>query len=208
MDARYLYERGLYNQSTERIKEAKVLSKELVDQFTLLEINKEEQLSLFDRQATVQLEHIETLNVERTSTPSGHHDEELIYLDLYYRLILEVFREFNLKDASSIEELKKQLPTHPFFRPENKPVSPQAVRRFYLCNAPVGGGNGGGQGGLPASGDSVADFLEIGAFGQGLDLGAAQVGGQGGKALPDRPVAVGVFAVALGAEREDSPLPA
>lgn len=133
MDARYLYERGLYDQSTERIAEAKAMAAELEDQFTLLEINREEQVSLFDRRARVQLEHIETLNEERERTLKAI-DEELKYLDLYYRLLLEVFREFNLKDEKSIESLKHRLPIE-FLDEKNKPKSAQALRRYYQCNA-------------------------------------------------------------------------
>ncbi len=133
MDARYLYERGLYDQSTERISEAKVMAAELEDQFTLLEINREEQVSLFDRRARVQLEHIEKLNEERERTLKAI-DEELRYLDLYYRLLLEVFREFNLKDDKSIETLMKRLPIE-LLEERNKPKSYQAIRRFYQCNA-------------------------------------------------------------------------
>jgi hypothetical protein len=133
MDARYLYERGLYDQSTERISEAKAMAAELEDQFTLLEINREEQVSLFDRRAKVQLEHIVKLNEERERTLKAI-DEELKYLDLYYRLLLEVFKEFNLKDEKSIESLKSRLPIE-LLEERNKPQSAQAIRRFYQCNA-------------------------------------------------------------------------
>lgn len=133
MDARYLYERGLYDQSTERISEAKAMAAELEDQFTLLEINREEQVSLFDRRARVQLEHIEKLNEERERTLKAI-DEELRYLDLYYRLLLEVFQEFNIKDEKRIELLNMKLPIG-LLDEKNKPKSAQAIRRFYQCNA-------------------------------------------------------------------------
>ncbi len=133
MDARFLYERGLYDQSTQRIMEAKAMARELEDQFTLLEINKEEQVSLFDRRAKVELEHIEKLDRERESNLEAI-EEELKYLNLHYRLLLEVFREFNLKDENSIRELKKRLPIE-LLTEENKPKSPQALRRYFLCNA-------------------------------------------------------------------------
>jgi hypothetical protein len=133
MDARYLYERGLYDQSTSRIMEAKAMAAELEDQFTLLEINKEEQVSLFDRRARVQLEHIERLNEEREFI-LDNIEEELIYLDLNYRLGLEVNKEFNLKEEGSIEALNRRIPVE-LLDERNKPNSPQAIRRFYLCNA-------------------------------------------------------------------------
>ncbi len=132
MDARYLYERGLYDQSTERIAEAKAMAAELEDQFTLLEINREEQVSLIDRRAKVQLEHIEKLNEERERTLKAI-DEELKYLDLYYRLLLELYKDFNLKDEQGLGLLKNRLPLS-LLDESNKPQSPQAIRRFYLCN--------------------------------------------------------------------------
>ena len=109
MDARYLYERGLYQQSTQRIAEAKAMATELEDQFTLLEINKEEHISLFDSRASVKLEHIEKLNEEREKTQRSI-GEELKNLDLYYRLLLELFRDFNPKDESGMEARKQRLP--------------------------------------------------------------------------------------------------
>jgi hypothetical protein len=133
MDARYLYERGLYRQSTQRIAEAKAMATELEDQFTLLEISREEQVSLFDRKASVKLEHIEKLNEEREQTLKAIR-EELRYLDLYYRLLLEVFRDFNMKNAYAMKALKKRLPLE-LLEKENMPGTPQAIRRYYLCNA-------------------------------------------------------------------------
>lgn len=133
MDARYLYERGLYDQSTGRITEAKAMAKELEDHFSLLEINKEEQASLFDRRARVTMDHIEQLNEERKETLIAI-EEELKYLDLYYRLLLEILKEFNLKDEKSIQELKDRLPIY-LLSEKEKPKSPHALRRYYLCKA-------------------------------------------------------------------------
>lgn len=132
MDARFLYERGLYDQSTGRIAEAKVMAKELEDHFTLLEINKEEQVSLFDRRARVTLEHLEKLNKERWQALTSI-EEEMKYHELYYRLGLEVYQEFHLKDQVKIEKLHDKLPIEQLLE-KNKPLSPQAIRRFYLCN--------------------------------------------------------------------------
>jgi hypothetical protein len=130
MDARYLYERGLYDQSTERISEAKAMAAELEDQFTLLEINREEQVSLFDRRAKVQLEHIEKLNEERERTLKAI-DEELRYLDLYYRLLLELYKDFN-PDAQRETTLRKSLPIE-LLDEQNYPKAPQAQRRYFQC---------------------------------------------------------------------------
>jgi hypothetical protein len=130
MDARYLYERGLYDQSTERISDAKSMAAELEDQFTLLEINREEQVSLFDRRAKVQLEHIEKLNEERERTLRAI-DEELKYLDLYYRLLLEAYKDFNPDEQKDIV-LKKKLSIE-LLEELHFPNAPQAQRRYYQC---------------------------------------------------------------------------
>ncbi len=133
IDAQYLYERGLYEQSAGRIAEAKSMAKELQDHFALLEINKEEQVSLFDRRTRVTLEHIEQLNEERQTTLRAIN-EELQYLDLYYRLLLEILKEFNLKDQKSIIELNKRLPIY-LLEDKAAPKSPHTLRRYYLCRA-------------------------------------------------------------------------
>lgn len=133
MDASFLYERGLYDQSTQRIAEAKSIAVELEDHFALLEINKEEQVSIFDRRAKVTLEHLERLNKERLDRMQAIK-EEMKYHDLYYRLGLEVYREFYLKDKSSIDALQKRLPID-LLSEDQEPQFPQAQRRFYLCNA-------------------------------------------------------------------------
>ncbi len=133
MDARYLHERGLYEQSTDRIMEAKSMAKELQDEFALLEINKEEHLSLFDRKALAQLEHIEVLNSERKANLEAIQ-EEMKYHDLYYRLGLEILKESSLKDEQSIQSLKERLPIH-LMNSENRPISSKAIHRYYLCKA-------------------------------------------------------------------------
>ena len=132
-DARFLYERGLYGQSNVRIAQAKNLARQLEDNFSLLEINKEEQVSLFDRKAGVALAHIEQLNEDRERILEAIQ-EELIYLDLYYRLLIEVRKEFNLKDEKSINELNARLPMELLNR-ENFPASPHAQRGYFLCKA-------------------------------------------------------------------------
>ena len=133
MDARYLYERGLYEQCNQRLQAAKTIATELEDQFTLLEVNKEIYNTLFDSKSAVKPEHLQQLQEEKAKIVEAI-DEELKYLDLYYRLLLEVFRDFKLQGPQQLEELEQRLPLH-LLKPENKPVSAQALRRFYLCNA-------------------------------------------------------------------------
>lgn len=132
IDAKFLYERGLYDQSTDRIAEAKALATELEDQFTLLEINREEQVSLFDRRAKVQLEHIEKLNEERERTLKAIN-EELKYLELYYRLQLETPKILAEKDVQLLLQSNSKI-RFELLEEKNKPHFPQPLRRFYQCN--------------------------------------------------------------------------
>ncbi len=133
MDARYLYERGLYEQSNQRLQAAKAIASELEDQFTLLEVNKEIYSTLFDSRAVVGPEHLEQLQQEKAEIVEAI-GEELKYLDLYYRLLLEVFRDFKLQGPERLAELERRLPMH-LLLPGNEPRSAQAQRRFLLCNA-------------------------------------------------------------------------
>lgn len=133
MDARYLYERGLYEQSNQRLQAAKAIAESLEDQFTLLEVNKEIYATLFDRKSAVLPVHLKQLHEEKADIFKAI-DEELKYLDLYYRLLLEVFMDFNLLNSERLAELEQHLPLQ-LLSEENKPSSAQALRRFYLCNA-------------------------------------------------------------------------
>jgi hypothetical protein len=133
MDAKYLYERGLYQQSGDRIMEAKALAKELEDNFSLLEIIREEQLSLFDRRVRVGLEQIEKLQEEKEMALRGVQ-EELEYIGLYFRLAVEFYKHGVLKDESGIQQLNNKLPLA-MLEEANKPKSPLALRRFFLCKA-------------------------------------------------------------------------
>jgi hypothetical protein len=135
MDAKYLHERGLYDQSNNRILEAKAISKELEDQFTLLEILREEQLSLYDRRVRVEFDHINTLREEK-EVIMDFINEELKYVDLYFLLLIEVFRGA-APQGEALQELKKQIPLD-WLDKQNLPSSPRAQRRFFLCNALYG----------------------------------------------------------------------
>ncbi len=133
MDAKYLYERGLYQQSGDRIMEAKALAKELEDNFSLLEIIKEEQLSLYDRRVRVDIEQLEKLENEKTVVLEAVIEEQN-YLDLYFKLLVELYREGILKDSESIENLKERIPIK-LLEQRSLPNSATAQRRFYLSSA-------------------------------------------------------------------------
>lgn len=133
LDSRYLHERGLYAQSNARILEAKKLATELEDNFSLLEIIREEQLSLYDRRAKVGVEHVENLQREKEAALRGVM-EELDYTELYFRLAIELKKKGVLRDRQSIDELKNKLPFH-LIEEGVSPDSPKAKRRHLLSLA-------------------------------------------------------------------------
>lgn len=133
MDARFLYERGLYDQSNARILEAKSMAKELEDNFSLLEIIKEEQQSLYDRRVRVDLEMLEKIQKEKEEILVGIH-EEMDYLNLYFTLIVEVYKEGTFKDKKSIDAFNQRFPSESLAE-NHLPASALSKRRFYLCNA-------------------------------------------------------------------------
>lgn len=135
MDSRYLYERGLYGQFEDRMKEAKNMVQELEDKFTLLEINKEEQVANHERKGHSKeyLAYLESLNLEREDTLNAVL-EELKYLDLYFQLSVEVLREFVLKDPIKINSLKNKVPPE-LLDDQYLPNSAHAQKRFLQCKA-------------------------------------------------------------------------
>ena len=133
MDFEYLYERGLYEQSQERLAEAKALAVTLQDQYSLLEINVDEQQFFVDTKRRVFFDEFDRLKIEKTDALQNI-SEELKYLDLYLQLYLKVLQEFNLKDEESKALLREEIPLE-LLQDDRMLSSAQAQRRFYLCNA-------------------------------------------------------------------------
>ncbi|MCR9289576.1 MAG: hypothetical protein NXI23_19550 [Bacteroidetes bacterium] len=135
MDSRYLYERGLYNQFEERLQDAKEMVIELDDNFTLLEIIKEEQLAKQNLTLYSQgyLKGLEQVNLEKSHTIEAVL-EELKYLDLYFKLAIQLTKEFELKDELKKQELNKIIPKE-IFCESYTPTSPHAKLRYIKCKA-------------------------------------------------------------------------
>ena len=133
LDSKYLYERGLYKQSEARLGEAQEMARQLDDQFSLLEINKEK-LNLawetkkqnFDKKIT-QLIGQKDYNI-------GAINEELKYLDICYALSSKFFEQKELEAHEDKVALSKQFPAD-LFDEQCIPQSEQAQRRFYQSKA-------------------------------------------------------------------------
>ncbi len=133
MDAKYLYERGLYEQSEERLHAAKELAEELGDQLSAIDLNKEHRRLLkYTRQKGYE-QKLEELILEK-ELQFKQINEELLYLDIYDQLSIEI-----LKNRQALKEEQKEvlkLRFAPFF--DNIKEAPKSVQnqlRLYQCLA-------------------------------------------------------------------------
>lgn len=133
LDAKYLYERGLYEQCGERLNEAKGLAMDLDDQLSLLEIN------MADRELLRQIkgkayEEIMVKLIEEKGKLLNTIKEEFKYFDLSDRLVLDVDRRFELKNEKEIEAFKQRYPDS-IFQSHSKELSGRSELRYFQCSA-------------------------------------------------------------------------
>jgi hypothetical protein len=132
LDAEYLYERGLYGQCEERLREARALAEELDDQLALLEINKEDRNLVWNLKKNYD-SSIRGL-IEEKEIHIKALTEEFRYLDILYRLGAELRQSPNLQDPLRRQELQKRFPAG-LFDERNEPSSVHARRRFLQSAA-------------------------------------------------------------------------
>lgn len=129
MDARYLYERGLYEQCETRLLAAKKLAAELDDKLSLIEINREER-SL----AWTMKKNLDLLAQQFAQEKNRHLaalTEELEYLDLSDQLTASFRKGDNLTDESKLEEWEKKLTG----KKSRQSLSPKAYRYYVHTQA-------------------------------------------------------------------------
>ncbi|MFM9947100.1 MAG: hypothetical protein ACKV1O_04105, partial [Saprospiraceae bacterium] len=128
LDARYLYERGLYGQSEGRLREAKAMAKDLGDHLALLEINKEESKIASEGKEKNYRQVIEVLILEKEEEVALMM-EEYKYLDSCYRLLGELTQRFQFNNDADKNRLIEKFA---FLQdPDTKVKSMQAERRYY-----------------------------------------------------------------------------
>lgn len=132
LDARYLFERELYDQCAERLENAKHLALKMDDQTAMLEIiGEERKLILGRRQVNFGLE---LKNLEKTLNQVLESiQEEMNYQSYYEKLYTQVAENFELKNEREKHELQQ------FFGDKLLNSSPQksnkAVYRYFQCLA-------------------------------------------------------------------------
>lgn len=133
LDAKYLYERGLYDQSEARLEEARAMAIELDDHLVLLEINKELRFLTVIARKNYD-EKINSLLHEK----DGHIEavtEEFKYLDIGYELLMELRKNLSSRDAAQRQHF---LDTHTLrhsLSAATPPSSRHALRLYHQCMA-------------------------------------------------------------------------
>lgn len=131
MDAKYLYERGLYDQSEERLIAAQELADELGDQLSVIELNKEHRrLVNFTKKKGYEQKLLQLIvNKEENLY---NLKEEIHYLDLLDRIVIEVRKNPHRLDTNAQEALRAQF-SELFTASATVPNSIQGKLRFYQC---------------------------------------------------------------------------
>jgi len=129
LDARYLYERGLYEQSGKVLKKIKKIAYQFEDYLAVLEIIKEELRLANDNQRKTIEQEILQLKEERDQVLT-FVKEEFTFLDIYYRLFTKVAQQFEIKDKKNHKEITDIFPPE-YLKEEKVPQSKNSQRRLY-----------------------------------------------------------------------------
>lgn len=133
LDSKYLYERGLYQQSEERLRDADALASQLDDQFSLLEINKERLKLAWDTKKKNYEKQSEQL-ISYIDARIDSITKEIKYLDICCHLLIELNHHFELESDQERIAFSQRFPERLFIE-ENKPNTAQAQRRFFQSRA-------------------------------------------------------------------------
>jgi hypothetical protein len=131
LDAKYLSERGLYDQCQERLQHAKELSEKLDDNLGLLEILKEERRLVRDQRSKSYEQVVEKLSRESDQVLQKITDE-MWYLAIYEDLVNIVLQKFRLSDEKDIDQVRSKFYPQLLAR-DPEMISPSSRRRYYQC---------------------------------------------------------------------------
>lgn len=132
LDARFLYERGLLEQTERRLDEAHDLARELDDHLALLEINMQQRhvvKSLRRKTHQTQLQNL----IQAKNESLAAVNEELELIDTADRLFVEILQHFELKKDADKQALQLR-----FARLAQMPQpasSSRSLWRYLLCMA-------------------------------------------------------------------------
>lgn len=132
LDAKFLYERGLYHQWEERLKGAKSLAEELEDYLALLDINREERLVKNSKLVQNAIPNLDAL-IQEKERVLQLLQEELSFMDTYNTLWHKVIRA---PKSHSAEDKTALLKSYEQQLEENRiPEGLQAKLRYFQSKA-------------------------------------------------------------------------
>ena len=129
LDAKFLYERGLYSQCEERLQLAKELAFDLDDHLAALEINKELRRLIKDSRPN-DLEVKIGVLIEEKDRIVSLVEEEYHFLDLHDELYLQITKYPHKLTPEQKKEIQEEFSASLQVPP---PDSTKAKIRYYLC---------------------------------------------------------------------------
>lgn len=132
LDARFLYERGLFDQAERRLGEAGELALGLDDQFALLEINVQKRHLVKSIRRKDYKQELQEL-IEDKDKNLNSVNLELRFLDIADELFVEILQHFELKDEAERQKLRQRF-AHLTQLPEPGD-SAKGQWRYLLCMA-------------------------------------------------------------------------
>lgn len=132
LDARFLYERGLPEQSERRLDEAAQLARDLDDRLALLELNIQQRHLTKSLRRKAYQEELKSLIQEKNDHLSAL-SLELNHMDTADELFVEILQNFQLKSAYDRAALRSRMAV--FEQSPPGPEHPKAYWRYLLCMA-------------------------------------------------------------------------
>lgn len=132
LDARFLFERSLFDQCAARLKKAASIATSMGEQPLLVEITKEKR-RLARTMRKGDFAKVIVPLMRQTDSATEGLSEELKYLDIYDRLSIEILKTEAAKDPKKLQELKDSFGV--YFTNELLPKMDPALRRFYQSKA-------------------------------------------------------------------------
>lgn len=132
LDARFLYERSLFDQSERRLEEARELARNLDDQLALLELNVQQRHLVKSVRRKDYREQLESL-IEDKNHSLRAVNQEFDFLDRVDDLFVHILQHFELKTDPQKAELKQRF-SDLIHMPEPE-GSAKAQWRYLLCMA-------------------------------------------------------------------------
>lgn len=132
LDARFLYERGLVEQSERRLEEAEILAQELGDSLSLLEINIQQRHLTKSLRRKAYPDELKSLIRKKNDHIKSLH-LELGYLDTADELFVDILQHFQLNSSEDRNALRMRMAQLVQSPPDID--SPKAYWRYLLCMA-------------------------------------------------------------------------